>query len=54
MSSVVPGVVIIGALFGLVGFGTSIGLFYLGLAAGISNAMGPLFDKDDQEDTAAW
>jgi heavy metal translocating P-type ATPase len=51
MSSVVPGVVIIGgALFGLVGFGTSIGLFYLGLAAGISNAMGPLFDKDERED----
>ncbi|MFZ4655711.1 MAG: heavy metal translocating P-type ATPase [Caldilineaceae bacterium] len=44
MSSVAPGAVIIGgALLGVVSFGTSIALFYLGLTAGLVNAMSPLF-----------
>lgn len=49
MSSLVPGVVIIGgALVGVVGFGASIGLFYVGLAAGFANAMRPLLESANE------
>ena len=48
MSSVVPGAVSIGgALVGIVGFGASIALFYVGLAAGLANAMRPLLQAKE-------
>lgn len=51
MSSVVPGAVIIGgALLGVVSFGASIGLFYLGLSAGLVNAMSPLFLEQNKKE----
>ncbi|MEM7124933.1 MAG: heavy metal translocating P-type ATPase [Chloroflexota bacterium] len=44
MSTVVPGVIIIGGAFiGWIGYGASIALFSVGLAAGVTNAMRPRF-----------
>jgi Cu2+-exporting ATPase len=51
MSSTVPGTVIIGgALVGVVNFGASITLFYLGLGAGLVNAMLPLFLEQKEKE----
>lgn len=46
MTTIVPGVVIIsGAFLGVVGYGSAIGLFWVGGITGIVNAMRPLFSR---------
>ncbi|MEM7134381.1 MAG: heavy metal translocating P-type ATPase [Chloroflexota bacterium] len=50
MSTVVPGVIIIGGAFvGWIGYGASIALFSVGLAAGVTNAMRPLFRQIEEK-----
>ncbi len=52
MTTVVPGVIIIGGAFaGLIGYGSSIGVFTVGLVAGITNAMRPRFAKKEPKKT---
>ena len=53
MSTVIPGMVIIGGAFGgLVGYAKSIGIFTAGLAAGVTNAMHPRFASKEPKSKA--
>lgn len=51
VTTVVPGVIIIGGAFmGLVGYGASIGIFSVGLVAGVTNAILPRFRRTRQSE----
>ena len=54
MSTVVPGVIIIdGALLGFVGYAGATALFFIGMGAGVINAMRPLFNTPENRENAA-
>ena len=54
ISTVVPGVIIIGgALLGFVGYAGATALFFIGMGAGVINAMRPLFNTPENRENAA-
>lgn len=55
MTSVIPGVVIIGGAFlGMVGYGAAILWFNLGLGAGLINTLLPLLQRNNSANSVAW